>query len=142
MAFVAGEPATGYPDSNSARKLLETGTAADILSEALSAARSVTNTRFRARALASVAEAKAKAGDLSEAPVIVEANPRPTQQVDEQPQEAAVACDDWNTKRFFRQASAADVIRCLETKDPMLGPGIFGLETAGLSHVPCRRFFQ
>ncbi|MCY3875517.1 MAG: hypothetical protein OXF88_14650 [Rhodobacteraceae bacterium] len=46
-----------------------------------------------AQVLARVAEAKAKAGDMSKAPNIMKANPRLTQQVDEQPQ-AAAACDD------------------------------------------------
>ena len=31
---------------------------------------------------------------------------------------ATVACEDWNTARFFRNATVDDVVRCLDTEDP------------------------
>ena len=39
-------------------------------------------------------------------------------QVEGQLREAQVSCDKWNTSVFFRHASAADVSRCLKTKNP------------------------
>ena len=31
---------------------------------------------------------------------------------------ASVSCHDWNTARFFRNATVDDVVRCLDTEDP------------------------
>ena len=39
-------------------------------------------------------------------------------QAEERTRAARVSCDKWNTGEFFRHASAADVSRCLKTKDP------------------------
>ena len=39
-------------------------------------------------------------------------------QVEERLQSARVSCDKWNTSEFFRHAIAADVSRCLRSKDP------------------------
>ncbi|MCY4137691.1 MAG: peptidoglycan-binding domain-containing protein [Rhodobacteraceae bacterium] len=60
-----GEPATGYLDANTPRTLLETGTAADIMSEVLSTAESITDTFRCVLALSAIAGVQAETGDIS-----------------------------------------------------------------------------
>ena len=64
-----GEPSTGYLDANSASTLLEAGgtageSAADLIAEALSITRNITDAKTRARALSTIAGAQTETGDL------------------------------------------------------------------------------
>ena len=85
---------------------------AGAVADALSAARGITDAAHRAWAFRGIAEALSSVRNSSKA------DGSPTQHVDEQPQEAEVPCDAWNTGRFFRHAESADVFRCLKTNDP------------------------
>ena len=64
-----GEPSTGYLDTNTASTLLEAGktateTATDLIAEALSVARSITDAEDRAGTLSTIAGAQTDMGDL------------------------------------------------------------------------------
>ena len=64
-----GEPSTGYLDANSATTLLEAGKTAaatpmDLIAEALSVARSITDAETRAGALLTIARAQTETGNL------------------------------------------------------------------------------
>ena len=86
---------------------------------ALNTARSIGDADDRADALSRIAVVLAEAGErVRPAPSPAGEGSRATQPVAEKAQGPGTPCEGWNTAAFFRQAGAADVIRCLETNDP------------------------
>ena len=90
------------------------------VAEALRTARSITKASTRASALGSIAVVVAKAGESARpapSPAAGELS-RATRLVAQQARGTGTSCEGWNTAAFFRQAGAADVIRCLADERP------------------------